>query len=228
MRFFISCIIIVFLFSLGACKRQPTKQEQAADIFNLGVAINLESIEAQNAGNSEKAAELNKESLAKFREAFHLDSTHSLIRSALGHCLYIDGQFDKAILMFESDIKTNGETAMSYREMGLCKINSGKLDGKSDIEKGFSIDTSHIMREMTIQDLEDISDLAYSYGEAYNDEGRVQQGKDYKYFSIVVLTIAFEYDKLNERIGKKILALAKKSGNEDALQYYKDVIHMKK
>lgn len=152
-------------------------------------------------------------------------STYPPIRSALAHSLYIDKKFDKAISLFESDIKANGETAMSYRELGLCKINSGKVDeGKSAIDKAFSLDTSKEIRAITIQDLEDISDLAFAYGEAYKKEGQTDKGKGYQQFSIIVLTMALAYNRSDDKIEKKIFELAEKSGNNETLEYYKNVI----
>lgn len=139
--------------------------------------------------------------------------------------LYIDKQFEKAISFFESDIKINGESAMSYREMGLCKINTGKVDdGKLVLDKAFSLDTSQKIREITIQDLEDISDQAFSYGDSYKNEGQIEKSKDYKQFSIIVLTLALKYNKLNDRREKRLLELAQKTGNKEALEYYKKVI----
>jgi len=225
MKLSILSIITISLFSLCSCKQKPTKREQAFEVFNLGVALNLEAIEAQSNGNWEKAADLNQQSITKFQETFEIDSTYPPIRTALGHCLYIDKQFEKAISFFESDIKINGESAMSYREMGLCKINTGKVDdGKSALDKAFSLDTSQKIREITIQDLEDISDQAFSYGESYKNEGQIEKSKDYKQFSIIVLTLALEYNKFNDRIEKKLLELAQKTGNKEAFEYYKKVI----
>ena len=194
-------------------------------IFNQGVSLNLDAIEAQNSGNFEKAADLNRQSIVKFQKAFEIDSTSPLVRSALAHSLYIDRQFKSAISVFEGDIRTNGETAMSYRELGLCKINIGEVkDGKFAIDKAFSLDTSQEIRSITIQDLEDISDLAFSYGESYEKEGQIEKGKDYKHFSVTILTMALEYNNLDSRIEKKLLELAQQSGDKEALEYYKKVI----
>lgn len=222
-----------YIFSITAasilfcsCKHQPTKKEQVFKVFNQGVSLNINAIEAQNIGNWEKAADLNRQSIVRFQEAFEIDSTYPPIRSALAHSLYIDKQFKSAISFFESDIKTNGETAMSYREMGLCKINIGEVkDGKLAIDKAFSLDTSQEIRAITNQDLEDISDQAFSYGESYEKEGQIEKGKDYKQFAVTVLTMALEYNKLDSRIEKKLLELAQQSGNKEALEYYKKVIH---
>jgi len=222
MKLYIFGTIILCLCS---CKHQLTKKEQAFEKFNQGVSLNLDAMEAQNGGDPEKAADLNKQSIIRFREVFEIDSTYPPIRSALAHSLYIDKQFDKAISLFESDIKANGETAMSYRELGLCKINLGKVDeGRSAIYKAFSLDTSKEIRAITIQDLEDISDLAFSYGEAYKKEGQTKKGKDYEQFSIIVLTMAFEYNRSDDKIEKKLLELAERSGNNEALEYYRNVI----
>jgi len=215
----------IIILCLCSCKHQLTEKEQAVEKFNQGVSLNLAAIKAQDVGNPEKAADLNKQSIIRFREVFEIDSTYPHIRSALAHCLYIDKQLDEAISLFESDIKANGEMAVSYRELGLCKINLGKVDeGRSAIDKAFSLDTSKEIRAITIQDLEDISDLAFSYGESYKKEGQTDKGKDYQQFSIIVLTMALEYNRSDDKIEKKLLELAQKSGNNEALEYYKNVI----
>lgn len=108
------------LFSFG-----QKKNDKVFKVFNEGVSLNLRSIDEQNKGNFEKAASLNKQSIDKFKETLKLDSTHPVVRSALGHSLYMDKQFKDAIHWFEQANKVNGDAAVNFREMGLCKINLG-------------------------------------------------------------------------------------------------------
>ena len=86
-------------FSLFSCGQK--KNDKTFQVFNEGVALNLSSIEEQNKSNFEKAASLNKQSINKFKETLKLDSTHSVVRSALKHSLYIDKQFKEAIHWFD-------------------------------------------------------------------------------------------------------------------------------
>ncbi|RFS21757.1 hypothetical protein DVR12_13935 [Chitinophaga silvatica] len=225
MKSSILCVTLIALFILTSCHQSAIKREKATEIFNEGIAINLESIEAQNKQDWERASDLNKQSIAKFLEAYEIDSSYYVIFSALGHCYYIDKQFDVAIPFFERYLKIDDKSAVSIRELGLCKINKGKIeDGKSDIDKAFVLDTSQTIRTMTIQDLEGISDLAFEYGDAYRNEGEIQKGKDYKNFSVIVLALAFEYNKNDDRIREKIIKLAKEIGNREMEEAYKKKI----
>jgi tetratricopeptide (TPR) repeat protein len=216
--FIISATIMAFsLFSCG-----NKKQDKTFQIFNEGVSLNLKSIDEQNRGNFEKAALLNKQSIDKFKETLKLDSTHAVVRSALGHSLYIDKQFKAAIHWFDQANKVSGEMAANYREMGLCKINLGQIqDGKNDIDKAFSMDTTKEIREITIQDLTDIGELAFQYGDGYIQQGEPEKGKDYKTFSIGVLMLAFEYDKSKKDVALKVSNFADKIGDKEIAAKYK-------
>lgn len=210
----------VMLFSLFSCGQK--KNDKTFEIFNEGVRLNLKSIEEQDKGNYEKADTLNKESIIKFKETYKLDSTHTAIRSSLGHSLYIDKQFKEAIHWFGEANKVNGEAAIKYREMGLCKINIGKIEeGKTDIDKAFSMDTTKVIREITLRDLTDIGEVAFQYGDGYIRQGEKEKGNNYKIFSIEVLILAFNYDNSRKDIAKKIADLAHKFGDNETSTKYK-------
>jgi tetratricopeptide (TPR) repeat protein len=207
-------------FSLFSCGQK--KNDKAFQVFNEGVSLNLKSIDEQNKGNFDKAISLNKQSIDKFKETFKLDSTHAIVRSALGHSLYIDKQFQEAIHWFVQANKVNGEAAVNYREMGLCKINLGQIqEGKNDIDKAFLMDTTKEIRELTIQDLTDIGELAFQYGDGYAQQGEPEKGKDYKTFSIAVLMLAFDYDNSKKDIALKISDFANKLGDKETANKYK-------
>jgi len=218
-----SSIIIsatLMTFSLFSCGQK--KNDKTFQVFNEGVSLSLKSIDEQNKGNFEKAAALNKQSIDKFKETIRLDSTHPVVRSALGHSLYIDKQFKEAIQWFDQANKVSGEAAVNYREAGLCKINLGQIqDGKRDIDKAFSMDTTKEIRELTIQDLTDIGELAFQYGDGYIQQGEPDKGKDYKTFSIGVLILAFDYDKSRKDIALKISDFSDKFGDKEIATKYK-------
>ncbi len=207
-------------FSLFSCGQK--KEHKTFQVFNEGVSLNLKSIEEQNKGNFEQASLLNKQSIDKFKETLKLDSTHAVVRSALGHSLYINKQFKDAIHWFDQANKVNGEMAANYREMGLCKINLGQIkDGKIDIDKAFSMDTTKEIREIIIQDLTDIGELAFKYGDGYIQQGEPEKGKDYKTFSVGVLMLAYEYDKSKKDIALKVSDFADKIGDKEISTKYK-------
>jgi tetratricopeptide (TPR) repeat protein len=214
----LSATLITFL--LFSCEQK--KKDKTSAVFNEGVALNLKSIQEQDKGNFAQATSLNKQSIDKFKETLKLDSAHTVARSALAHSLYIDKQFNEAIYWFTQANKLNGEIGVNYREMGLCKISLGQIQaGKSDIDKSFSLDTTREMRELIIQDLTEIGELAFQYGDGYSQQGEPDKGKDYKTFSITVLIMAFEYDKTRKDIALTIADFADKFGDKETATKYK-------
>jgi hypothetical protein len=106
--------------------------------------------------------------------------------------------------------------------MGLCRINLGQIEeGKNDIDKAFSIDTRNEIKEITIQDLLDIGELAFKYGDGYIKQGEQEKGKDYKKFSIALLILAFEYDESRKNIALLISDFANKLGDKETAAKYK-------
>ena len=212
-----SVIIIsatIMTFSLFACGQK--KSDKTFQVFNEGVRLNLSTIDEQNKGNFEKAASLNKQSIQKFKETLKLDSAHPVVRSALGHGLYVDKQFKEAIYWFDQANRVSGEAAANYRELGLCKINLGQInEGKTDIDKAFSMDTTKEIREITIQDLTDIGELAFQYGDGYIQQGEPDKGKAYKGFAVSVLILAYDYDKAKKAIASTIADFAGKLGDKE-------------
>ena len=220
MKSLIIILATLMTFSLFSCEQK--KNDKTFQVFNEGVSLSLKSIQEQDKGNFEQAASLNKQSIDKFKETLKLDSTHPIVRSALGHSLYIDKQFNEAIKWFDQANKVNGDAAANYREMGLCKINLGQIqEGKSDIDKAFFIDTTKEIRELTIQDLIDIGKLAFQYGDGYIQQGESDKGKNYKTFSIGVLILAFDYDKSRKSIALTISDFAGKFGDKETATKYK-------
>lgn len=207
-------------FSLFACGQKKT--DKSFQAFNEGVTLTLNAIEEQNKGNFDKAASLNKQSIEKFKETFKLDSTHPVVRSALAHGFYIDKQFKEAIHWFDQANQVNGEAAANYREMGLCKINLGQIqEGKADIDRALSMDTTKEIREITVQDLVDVGQLAFEYGDGYVQQGEPDKGKAYQAFSIGVLMLAFEYEKSRKDIASTIAKFADKLGDKETSIKYK-------
>jgi tetratricopeptide (TPR) repeat protein len=210
------------LFNLFSCGQN--KETKSFKVFNEGVALNLQSITEQEKGNYDKALEFNKQSIEKFKETLKLDSTHTAVRSALGHSLYIDKQFKEAIHWFEESNRLNGEQVQNYRELGLCKVNLGQIKlGKADIDKAFSMDKSKEIRDLTLLDLADIGNLAFEYGQGYEKDGELEKGKNYKVFSIGVLMLVYEYDNSKKDIALKISDFADKIGDKETALKYKQL-----
>lgn len=83
------------------------------------------------------------------------------------------------------------------------------------------MDTTKEIRELTIQDLTDIGELAFEYGDGYIQKGEADKGKAYKTFSIGVLILAFEYDKSRKDIALTISKFADKIGDKETAMKYR-------
>lgn len=214
----LSCLCMTFvLFSCGENKKD--KSDQA---FNEGITFSMNSIEEQGKGKPEKAVALNKQAIDKFKETLKIDSAHELVRSALAYSLYMDKQFKNAIHWFEQANKVKDGFAANYRGMGLCKINLGQIrEGKADIDHAFSLDTTKEIREITVEDLNDIGESAFLYGDEFMKEGNREKAKDYQTFAVGVLMLAFEYDRSRKDIALTIAGFAEKLGDKETVIKYK-------
>jgi len=217
----------ILFFSFCACRQKS--EHETNKIFNEGVALNLQSITVQQQGDYNQATELNKKSIEKFKEVFKIDSANPIIRSCLAHSLYVDKQFSEAIFWFEKANKIDGKTAANYRELGLCDINIGEMQkGKSDIDSAFLMDTTKEIRQITVDDLTNIGELAFSYAEDYTKQGDVEKGAAYKKFSIQVLILAYDYDTTRKEFIGKIIGFAQKTGDKETADYYRNLAARKK
>lgn len=211
-------------FLLFSCIQKKKDKDKAFDTFNEGVSLNLSAIEEQNKGNFEKADSLNKQSIEKFRETLKLDSSHGLARSTLGHSLYIDRQFKEAIYWFEQANKVDGELAVNFREMGLCKVNIGLMqEGRNDIDRAFIIDTTKEIRGITVQDLVGIGEHIFQYSTGYAQQGESDRANEYRKYSIGVLMIAFEYDQSRKDIASRIAEFAAQIGDKKTAEIYNNL-----
>ncbi len=214
---FYSSVLLVII--LTACSE--SKKDKAFRIFNEGVGFSVGSSQAQAIGKMEEAEALNKQSLMKFKETLAIDSSHPVARASLAHALYLDRQFSEAVRWFNKANRIDGESPANYREMGLSKINLGQVsDGKLDLDKAFSMDTSREIRDITVQDLTDIGELAFEYGNGYGKQGELAKGKEYKEFSVQVLVLAFHYDSSNRAIASKIAQFADNLGDKKTSAKY--------
>jgi hypothetical protein len=205
----------VFLVSSAFFACTDTAKDEAYKVFNQGVVLNVSASEAQAAGRFADAKTLNKQSEAKFRQTLSLDSGHPVARASLAHSLYMGKEFQEAIVWFSASNKVNGESAANYREMGLSKINLGLVSsGKTDLDRAFLLDTSKEIREITVQDLADIGELAFEYSNGYIKEGKLEKGKEYKEFSIGVLILAYHYDSSRQNMASRISEIADSLGDK--------------
>ncbi|MFC6223982.1 tetratricopeptide repeat protein [Hymenobacter artigasi] len=144
-------IAAAMLFGLFGCK--PSKKNEAFKAFNEGVAFSLTAIDLFEQKAYEQSDSLNKKAINKFQETLLIDSTHSGTRSALGHSYYLVRQFKESINWFEKANKIDGESAINFRELGLSRINLGRVpEGHQDLQMAFELDKSQEIRSITTDD----------------------------------------------------------------------------
>ena len=201
---------IFTLLMILSCSSPKGTEEYAKKIFNEGVSLSLDAVDAFARGDYAHSEELNKKAIEKFIETIKIDSTHKIASGALGHSYYLTRNFDEATKWFEKAIMIDSSVAVNYREYGLCKINHGDISGGiKEIKKAFQIDNSEEMKQMTVSDLMDIGYLAFDYGNSYEEQGEKETGMNYKQFSVYVLISAHEIDSTNTEIVQSIVDYAK-------------------
>jgi tetratricopeptide (TPR) repeat protein len=214
--------LLLVLLTIISCGQTDKQKEQAFKVFNEGVSYSLDAADELEKANYEKAEELNKKAIEKFRETLSIDSTHKAAASALGHSYYMIRNFNKGIEWYEKAISIDSTIAVNHLEYGLCKINKGDLEnGKTSIEKALSIDKSKVTIDQAVYSLLDIGLLAFDYGNGYEEQGEKETGLAYKNFSIAVLEIANQIDGQNEEVVNSIVDFAIKLDKTDLADKYK-------
>lgn len=217
----ITLILPVILLTLFGCIQ--TKEEKAFKVFNEGVAFSLDAGKSMEVGNEEIGTKKYNQSIEKFKETLQIDSNHKGVAGALGHNYYEITEYDEAIKWFTKATKDQPEFAVSYHFLGLSQINKGRVEeGEKNIKRAFEMDTSEEMRYSTISNLVHIGNLAYSYGDAYEEEGNEKQGADYHKFGVRVLMTALEYSNNDNEIIKMIEGYAVKMNDESLLMWVED------
>ncbi|KAA9345892.1 tetratricopeptide repeat protein [Adhaeribacter soli] len=214
-------ILSMVLLPFASCSQDEKPSDKAFKVFNEGVKFSLDAGNAASINDYEKASQLNKKAIEKFKETLTIDSTHSWAVSALAHSQYLEKNYREAIPNFEKAIKVQPNFAVNYQEMGMCKINLGEIeDGKRDLVKAFSLDPSVELKTNTILDLQDIGRLAFDYGDGYINQGEKDKGEGYKRFAIAVFLLAFDFDK-NKESAKLVSDYALKIGDKDLSEKFK-------
>lgn len=217
----IALILSIMIFNLFGCSQ--SKEEKAFKVFNEGVTFSLDAGNFMEEGNEEEAKKRYEMSIEKFKETIQIDPNHKGVPSALGHNYYEIREYDEAINWFTKAIQVQPEFAVNYQFLGLSQINKGKIEeGEKNIEKAMEMDTSEDMKYNTISNLVHIGNLAYSYGDAYEEEGKKEQGNDYRKFGIRVLMSALEYSNNDKEIGKMIESYAAKMNDETLSNWIKE------
>lgn len=215
-------LIVSTMVVLSGCTKK--KEDKAFRVFNEGVALSLEAGELARTGNINKARELNAQAIEKYKETLSIDTSHGIARSALGHSYYLQREFAEGIYWFEQANRLDTPMATNFRELGLCKINLGRIrEGMSDIDKAFTLDGGTDVRKTTILDMVDIGNLAFEYGQNYETEGNKETALSYKRFAIGVLMAASTIDTTHKDIAATIARYAEALGDTVTMLKYQKI-----
>ena len=221
MRNPIPIFISIMIFSLFGCSQ--SKEEKAFKVYNEGVTFSLDAGILMEEGNEGKAKDKYLMAIDKFKKTIEIDPSHKGAASSLGFGFYEIKKYGEAVHWFEKAIKTEPEFAVNYQFSGLSQINNGNIEeGENNIKKAFEVDGSEEMKSNTSDNLIHIGNLAYSYGEAYGEEGKAEKALDYKKFGVRILMSALEFSDNDIRIGKMIEGYALQMNDDMLLKWIKE------
>jgi tetratricopeptide (TPR) repeat protein len=204
------------LLLLASCAQ--SKEKQAYKLFNEGVACSLQAMEKQNA---EQAVELEKQAIAKYLQTLKVDSTHRMVRATLGHSYYVLNDFSTAIKWFEASNKVDTASVASYRELGICRLGTGDIEGGwADLRTAFRLDSVNgpakltETKTITVDDLSSLGQQVFSYGEGYAAQGEPEKGRDYREAGVNILLVGYSIQSTRKDVARLIAEDAKKLHNE--------------
>jgi tetratricopeptide (TPR) repeat protein len=215
-------LILVFFSTLGC---EQSKKDKAFKIFNEGVSISLDAGKLVGQGHDDDVKNLYEQAIKKFKEAIDIDSSYHAAYSPIGFSNYEIRNYDEAVIYFQKAILIDSTFAVNYQYLGLSQINKGNVEeGEKSINKAFELDKGKEIRSVTIENLTNVGNLAYAYGEGWEKEGNAEKGISYKKFGVRVLLSAFEYSKQDKKIGKMIEDYAIKLNDKSLLDWIKNKI----
>ncbi len=213
-------ILIIVFFNLLSCVQ--SKKEKAFKVFNEGVSLSFNAGKLVEQGRDIEAKNLYNQAIKKFKSALVIDSSYHVAYSPIGFSNYEIRNYDEAIIYFEKAISVQPEFALNHQFLGLSQINKGNIEeGEKNINKAFELDKGEEIKFVTIENLSIIGNLAYSYGEGYENEGNKEKGESYKKFGVRVLMSAFGYSKNDKKIGSMIEGYAVKLNDKSLLDWIK-------
>jgi len=181
------------LLPLTGCAQ--SKEKQAYKLFNDGVAYSLQAMEEQNAT---KSTELEKQAIAKYLQTLQVDSSHLMVRATLGHSYYLLNDFPTAIKWFEASNKVDTASVASYRELGICRLGTGDIEGGwANLRTAFRLDSVNgptklaETKTITADDLANLGQQMFSYGEGYAAQGEPAKARDYQETAVNILLVGY-------------------------------------
>lgn len=188
--------ILIFLF-FNALGCEQSNKDKAFKVFNEGVSLSLDAGKLVGQGHDDEVKDLYEQAIKKFKEAIDIDSSCHAAYSPIGFSNYEIRNYDEAAIYFQKAILFEPQFAVNYQYLGLSQINKGNVEeGEKNINKAFELDKSEEIKSITIENLTNIGNLAYAYGEGWEKEGNTEKGISYKKFGVRVLISALEFMNL--------------------------------
>lgn len=215
-------ILFGAILPLVGCAQR--KEEQAYKLFNEGVTFSLDAIDE---ADTARASRLERQAINKYRQALEVDSTHRMVRATLGHSYYVLNDFPTAIKWFEASNKVDTASVASYRELGICRLGTGDIEGGcADLRTAFRLDSVNgpakliETKTITADDLASLGQLVFSYGEGYAAQGELAKARDYQEVGVNILLVGYAVQSTRKDIARLIAERAKKLRNESLQAKY--------
>ncbi len=102
--------ILLLIVCLLSC--MESKEKVAFKLFNEGVKYSLDAGYEFEKGKIDNALKLNEKAIDKFLETYKTDSTHQVVKSALGHSYYLQKDYKNGIYWYELANKLDSPLAL--------------------------------------------------------------------------------------------------------------------
>ncbi|WP_100337398.1 hypothetical protein [Hymenobacter chitinivorans] len=186
------------------------------------------SLDAINETDAAKAAALERRAIAKYEQTLALDSTHGMVRAAMGHSYYLLDDYKNAVQWFEASNRIDTASVAAYRELGICKIALNRTEeGWNDLQTAFRLDSlsgtgrAAETKRITADDLYNMGCKAFAYGETYAVQGEAAKATGFKEFGLNILFLAYGIESSRKDIAAGIAERAGKLGDTARQQKYR-------
>jgi len=144
--------------------------------FNEGIRYSLEAQTHREEGRAEAAFEAMQRSVAAFDEVLALDPQHPQALSGKALELSQLGQLQEAIDLFRKSIELEPGFCENYRQLGLCLIEQGDVEGGREATlKALELRSSPDYRKTIVIEVYNFGGYTMTRAAGHRDAGRRQE-----------------------------------------------------